>query len=208
MRARSNLLRLTFTPSLVLSVSLSALAIMFSAFGPSTEPLLEFNRTEIIEGEYWRLFTGNFVHYGFAHLAMNLAAFLLVGFSLLREISLRIYIPLLISSALAVGVGTLLWNPELSFYRGLSGIIHGLIVAGLLLNSFRNRWLSYAFLGLIFAKIFHEHQPGFQENQLQSLIPVMVAVDSHLYGALAGLFFTGVLFITLWIKALRTKKTA
>lgn len=192
--------RLTFTPSLLLSVALSILVIIFSVFGTSVELLLEFNRTKIIEGEYWRVFTGNFVHYGFAHLAMNLAAFLLLGFSLLREISLKIYIPLLITSALAVGVGTLLWNPELFFYRGLSGLIHGLIVAGLLLNSFRNRWLSYVFVALVFAKIVREHLPGFQETQLQALLPVMVAVDSHLYGAVAGLLYVGILVIFVKIK--------
>jgi hypothetical protein len=94
----------------------------------------------------------------------------------------------------------LLWNPELFFYRGLSGVLHGLIVAGLLLNSFRNRWLSFLFVGLIFAKIIHEHQLNFQENSLQALIPVMVAVDSHLYGATAGLTFMGLLFAVLAVK--------
>ncbi len=101
---------------------------------------------------------------------------------------------------MAVGIGTLLWNPELVFYRGLSGVIHGLIVAGLLLNSFRNPWLSYLFVGLVFAKIFHEHQAGFQENQLQTLIPVPVAVDSHWYGALAGLIYMGLLMALQKIK--------
>ena len=73
-------------------------------------------------------------------------------------------------------------------------------MAGLLLNSFRNRWLSYLFVGLVFAKIIHEHQPGFQENQLQALLPVMVAVDSHLYGALAGLFYAGILTTLIKLK--------
>ena len=188
------------TLSLAFTISLSIIIILFSVFGASMEPLLEFNRVKIFEGEYWRLFTCNFVHYGFAHLAMNLAAFLLVSFSLLREVSLKLYVPLFITAAMAVGVGTLLWNPELFFYRGLSGVLHGLIVAGLLLNSFRNRWLSFLFVGLVFAKIAHEHQADFQENQLQALLPVAVAVDSHLYGALAGLFFIGFLLILLNFK--------
>jgi rhomboid family GlyGly-CTERM serine protease len=182
-----------FTPSLMLTLSLSMLIILFSVLGAAIEPLLEFNRYKIQQGEYWRLFTSNFVHYGVAHLSMNLAAFLLVGFSLLRELSLKIYIPLFFISAMAVGVGILLGNPELFYYRGLSGVLHGLIVAGLLLNSFRNRWLSFIFTGLVFAKILHEQQAGFQENQLQALLPVMVAVDSHGYGALAGLCYLGVM---------------
>ncbi|MES2822863.1 MAG: rhombosortase [Pseudomonadota bacterium] len=192
--------RSIFTPGVLLSVSLSILILLFGGFGASIEPILEFNRSKIIDGEYWRLFTGNLVHYGFAHLAMNIAAFLIIGFSLLRDVSLKVYVPLFVSCAMAVGIGTLLWNPELVFYRGLSGVIHGLIVAGLLLNSFRNPWLSYLFVGLVFAKIFHEHQAGFQENQLQTLIPVPVAVDSHWYGALAGLIYMGLLMALQKIK--------
>ncbi len=186
--------RTKLTPSLWLTTALTILLIAFSLLGPGAEALLEFNREKIAMGEYWRLLTGNLVHYGYVHLAMNLAAFLLLGVSLLYEITLKIYVPLLVCSAAAVGLGTFIWNPELSFYRGLSGVIHGLIVAGLLLNSFRHRWLSYLFVGLVFAKIFHEHQADFEENQLQALLPVAVAVDSHWYGALAGLVYMGLVY--------------
>ena len=183
------------TPSILVSIILSVLMIAFSFFGASIEPLMEYNRTAIIDGEYWRLFSGNFVHYGFAHLVMNLAAFLLVGFSLLRDLNLKHYCGLFIFCGLVVGAGILLRNPELFFYRGLSGILHGLIVAGLLLNKFRNPWFSYSCVALVFAKIIHEHQADFQENQLQELLPVMVAVDSHLYGAIAGLCYGLILFL-------------
>jgi rhomboid family GlyGly-CTERM serine protease len=177
------------TPSSIASLSLGIVIILLSIFSASLDPLLEFNRAGILSGEYWRILTCNFVHFGFAHTAMNLAAFLLVGFSLLLELNLKHYCLLFLCCVLAVGFGVLIGNPELDFYRGLSGVLHGLIVAGLLLNTFQKRWLSYFFTALIFAKIFHEHQAGFQENQLQAMLPVPVAVDSHLYGALAGLVY-------------------
>jgi rhomboid family GlyGly-CTERM serine protease len=188
------------TPSSITTVSISIVIVLLSIFGLSMEPLLEFNRGRILEGEYWRILSSNFVHYGFAHTAMNLAAFLLVGFSLLLELTLKHYCLLFLSCALAVGLGVLIGNPELDFYRGLSGVLHGLIVAGLLLNHFHKRWLSYVFTALVFAKIIHEHQAGFQENQLQALLPVQVAVDSHLYGALAGLTYFCVLNSLRYIK--------
>jgi rhomboid family GlyGly-CTERM serine protease len=177
------------TSSSIATLSISIVIVLLSIFGLSMEPLLEFNRAKIIEGEYWRILSSNFVHYGFVHTVMNLAAFLLVGFSLLLELNLKHYCLLFLCCALAVGFGVLIGNPELDFYRGLSGVLHGLIVAGLLLNHFQKRWLSYFFTALVFAKIIHEHQADFQENQLQDLLPVQVAVDSHLYGALAGLVY-------------------
>jgi rhomboid family GlyGly-CTERM serine protease len=183
------MLRQFNTPSFLLTLSISLVILLLGVFATTTDHLLEFNRGEILKGEYWRILTSNFVHYGFIHTAMNLAAFLLVGSSLILELNIKYYCILFVSCAFAVGLGTFFGNPELDFYRGLSGVLHGLIVAGLLLNSFRNRWLSYFFTALVFAKIIHEHQLGFQENQLQAMLPVPVAVDSHLYGALAGLVY-------------------
>lgn len=169
--------------------------IILSLLGTQAELLLEFNREKIGQGEYWRLLSSNLVHYGGFHLLMNAAAMLLIGVSFLRELSLKAYLSLLLLTLLAVNLGTLLFNPELSFYRGFSGALHGLVVAGLLLNRLRNPWLSYLGVVLVFAKIIHEHRADFQANQLQELLPVAIAVDSHLYGAIAGLVFFGLLAI-------------
>ena len=189
------------TSSLALSLSLTALMIGLSLVGTQAELLLEFNREKIAQGEYWRLLSSNLVHYGFYHLIMNAAALLLIGVSFLRELPVRAYLGLLLLTTLAVNLGTLLFNPELAFYRGFSGALHGLLVAGLLLNRLRNPWLSYLGVALVFAKIIHEHQADFQANQLQALLPVAVAVDSHMYGAIAGLVF----FALTWVVA-RAKK--
>lgn len=190
------------TTSLVLTLSITLLMIGLCLAGSQLELLLEFNREKISQGEYWRLLSSNLVHYGFPHLAMNAAAFILIGFSFLRELHWKAYLSLVLLTALAVNLGTLLFNPDLSFYRGFSGALHGLLVAGLLLNRFRNPWLSYLGVILVFAKIIHEHQADFQANQLQELLPVAVAVDSHMYGAIAGLAF----FIFTWALA-RGKKS-
>lgn len=196
------MLQKIITPSVLLSILLMVLMLCFSMMG--MEALLEFNREKILQGEYWRLMTSNLVHYGLSHLLMNLAAFIIISFTLLRELSLKSYLVLLLMCGMAVNLGTLFFNSELHFYRGFSGALHGLIVAGLLFNSFRNRWLSYVCVALVFGKIIHEHQADFQANQLQALMPVPVAVDSHLYGALAGVVFFGLFYLQLHLR----KKTA
>jgi rhomboid family GlyGly-CTERM serine protease len=163
--------------------------IGFSIFSDWIFPWLSLERSTVNHGEVWRLLTSNLVHFGWAHTLMNLAAFAMVSFTLLDTFTPARYLFLLTFCSLCVSLGVYYWNPEYETYAGLSGSIHGLIVAGLLLNRRHALWVNGIFLAGIFFKIFHEHQDNYQTTELQDLLPVAVAYDAHLYGALAGLFF-------------------
>lgn len=175
------------TPSLWLTLSLSAVILVLGGFAAATEPALQFDRTLIAANQWWRLFSGQFIHYGIYHLLMNVAALLLVGFILLRNINLLFYCELLAITLTAVGLGLYVNNPELSYYAGLSGVLHGLIVAGLLLTLVETPIFNGLALVAVAGKILQEQSASFDVNH--PLLPVPVAVDAHVYGALAGLVF-------------------
>jgi rhomboid family GlyGly-CTERM serine protease len=120
---------------------------------------------------------------------MNLAAFQLAVFILIDTISAIGFICLIIWCCLSVGLGIYFLNPEYGTYAGLSGSIHGFLIAGLVLNKRHAYWINGIFIALLFGKIFYEHQPGYKATDLQDLLPVPVAYDAHLYGAIAGLAF-------------------
>jgi rhomboid family GlyGly-CTERM serine protease len=174
------------TPSLWLTLGLSGLILLLGLFPSVTEPLLQFDRGRVDNGEWWRLLSGQVVHYGIYHLAMNIAALLLCGYVLLRELSLRSYISLLVITALGVGLGIYTINRELDFYSGLSGVLHGLIVAGLLVGIRETPLFNGLALALVIGKLAQEQSTGFDASH--ALLPVPVAVDAHAYGAAAGLF--------------------
>lgn len=194
------------TPSLWLSICLCALLLALGAFPTITEPLLQFDRQRIESGEWWRLLSGQIVHYGVYHLLMNVAALALCGFVLLRYLSLAAYATLLLVCALGVGLGLYFLSLELEFYAGLSGVLHGLILAGLLIGLRATPLFNVAALLLVTGKLFQEQAADFDTSH--ALLPVPVAVDAHVYGAAAGfLFATGMLILTYLTKANAHTKT-
>jgi rhomboid family GlyGly-CTERM serine protease len=180
---------LKLTSSLGFSMALTLLMLLFACLSSWAFEYLSLERTAVAQGQAWRLLTGNLVHFGWAHTAMNLGAFLLCSFGLLPQYSLPRFITLLLVCCLAVGFGIYLLNPEYGTYAGLSGAIHGLIIAGLLQSTLHPLWLRLAALGIVVVKLAQEQSPNYQATDLQILIPVPVAADAHLYGALAGLAF-------------------
>lgn len=171
---------------------LIALMLLLSLFEHNLFHLLSLEPHKVAYGEYWRLLTANFVHFGWIHTAMNAAALLLCVLAFFTDYTLKRFLLVLLWCCAGVGIGIYFLNPEYSPYAGLSGAIHGLIVAGLLQTRAYPLWIRLAVLGLLVAKLVDENRAGYEATDLQALLPVAVAVESHLYGALAGLTFAGV----------------
>lgn len=165
------------------------MVLVLGWFSSSAPNALEFDRLRIAEGEWWRLLTGNLVHYGGYHLAMNLAALLVCGYLFFVRCSVWFYSGLLLFSGLCVGLGVYLGTPEFAYYRGLSGVLHGLITFGLLYSIRQTPWINGAGLVLVAGKLLHEQSETYQATDLQQLLPVPVVVDAHLYGAISGVIF-------------------
>jgi rhomboid family GlyGly-CTERM serine protease len=181
--------RLYLTPSLLLSLALALFMLMLSALPANVFDALSLSRSAVSEGELWRIFTGNLVHFGWAHTLMNAAAFLLCTFALLAQQSLLKFTLLWLWCCIAVGLGVFYLNPEYSTYAGLSGAIHGFIVVGLAQSRQHPLWLRIGALLLVAGKIMQEQSPDYTATDLQTLLPVPVATDAHLYGAIAGVVF-------------------
>jgi rhomboid family GlyGly-CTERM serine protease len=90
-------------------------------------PLVEFSREAILHGELWRLFTGHLSHWSFDHLQWDLASFVLLG-AIAERNGRTCFIALVAASALAISIGLLVAQPDLDFYRGLSGVDSALFV--------------------------------------------------------------------------------
>lgn len=144
---------------------------------------------QVSTGQIWRILTANLVHFGWIHTLMNLAALLLCVLAFFMETSVRKFLFLLLWCCAAVGLGIYFFNPEYQPYAGLSGALHGLIVAGLIGAGAYPWWIRAAGLLLVTAKLLQENSAGYQATDLQQLIPAAVAVESHVYGAIAGLVF-------------------
>jgi rhomboid family GlyGly-CTERM serine protease len=141
----------------------------------------------VLDGEAWRLVTGHFVHADAVHLGWNLLGVLLVGFLFARDYTPWQWLLILALAVAAVDVGFLLLEPQLQWYVGFSGVLHGLMAAGLVawLHTARDP-LTWVVSALFAAKLAWEHVAGPLPFTAESLsLPVIR--EAHTYGAIGGL---------------------
>lgn len=177
-------------------LTLSFIAGLWAVYwlGEAAEIALEFHREKIFRGEWWRLITGSFVHFGLYHTNMNCAGFAAVALILFRDLPLRVLLLGLLLLPLGVGLGLLCSSVDI--YRGYSGCNYGFLALGLLLG-LRHHYGLYGLALLILAgKIAMEQMPGYDVDYLREEIGVAVAVESHLSGFVSGALL-GLLMIGL-----------
>ena len=146
---------------------------------------LRFDRGEIEGGAWWRLLSGNFVHLGTSHLLMNLAGLALVVSLVWRRFSAAEWAFVTLSCSLLVGAGLYALNPEIGWYVGFSGTLHGLIVAGSAADLRHYPRSAALLLVLIAGKLAWEQYAGALPGS-EATAGGRVVVDSHLYGAIGG----------------------
>jgi membrane associated rhomboid family serine protease len=102
----------------------------------------------VAEGDWWRLITAAFLHYGPFHLLLNMLALYWFGSLLEQRIGSGRFLALYIVSGLAGSAGALLWSP-LTPTVGASGAIFGILGAGLVLEQQRDYVFGGSALGII-----------------------------------------------------------
>ena len=102
----------------------------------------------VAEGDYWRLLTAAFLHYGPFHLLMNMLALYWFGTALEQRIGSGRFLLLYLASGLAGSAGALLLDPTTPTV-GASGAIFGILGAGLVLEQQRDYVFGGSALGII-----------------------------------------------------------
>ena len=163
---------------------------------------LRYDRAAIVAGgEWYRLVSGHLYHHDATHLGWNLAGLALVAWLFVREYMPGQWLAILVGSTVAVDVGFLILEPQLTWYVGFSGVLHGLAAAGLVSWWMRYRDAMTLIASAVFAlKLGWEHTVGALPFTAETLsIPVVHA--AHTYGAVGGA-------VTAWLLSARRPRPA
>ncbi len=166
-----------------LAIVVGASSIIFQV--ADLAEVLRFSRQEILDGQWWRLITGNLVHLGYPHLALNLAGLLVISILLAPSMSVRQWSLTGLFSMLGVGLGLLIFDPELSWYVGLSGVLYGLLLGGAIADYRHQPFISIVLIVYTVGKIIWEQRFGAMESS-ETISGGTVIVNAHLYGMVAG----------------------
>jgi rhomboid family GlyGly-CTERM serine protease len=176
--------------AIFIPLGLAILILLLGWIGAPATEWLRYQRDAVQSGQLWRLLTGNLVHLGWSHIFLNLGGLVLVWILFQRHFTGMQWLVLLFSSSLGVCLGLLLFDPNLVWYVGLSGTLHGLFIAGSLADIRTGEKSGYILLIAIAGKLLWEQLHGPLPGTAEAA-GGNVVVDAHLYGALAG--FSGLL---------------
>ena len=175
-----------------------SVAVLIMLTGEAGREFLRYDRVWLGQGEAWRLISAHAAHLGWSHLALNSAALVLVWVLVGPANTMANWLLITLVTMLSIDIGFWFLNPELYWYVGMSGVLHGLLLAGIV-----SRWRNpdaetLVLLILLAAKIGWEQWNGpVPGSAATSGGPVIV--DAHLYGALGGLL--GAFLVQIRVKS-------
>jgi len=164
-------------------------------FEPQTSQVFAYYYTGIAQFELWRLITATFCHTNFNHLLMNVAGLIITLLLFIDTFKTVKILPIIIFNSIFIGLALFLFEPSIIWYVGLSGVLHGLFCYGVANDIHKKDPWGYLLGSGIAVKIIYEQFNGAQETTIK-LINAPVLVDAHLYGAIAGVLFYGLILFS------------
>jgi len=162
--------------------------------GDAVRVALRYEREAVLNGEIWRLISGHIVHFDLRHLALNLGGAALMVLLFAANYSWLPWIWILSVSVVAIDIGFLWLEPQLIWYVGVSGVLHGVLAAGAVAWwRTESKWMSAALTAIVVGKLSWEQWQG--GLHLSGNMPIIV--DAHLYGAIGGL--VAALVLNAWM---------
>jgi rhomboid family GlyGly-CTERM serine protease len=143
-----------------------------------------YDREALAQGEAWRLVTGHVIHLDLAHAALNVAGLALVWALYRRAWGLAEWAFVVVAGMLAIDAGLWWLQPRVQWYVGASGVLHALIVAGLVGQWKTERGICMVVGVLLAAKLLWEARHGPLPLAGE---PRDVVLSAHRYGAVGGL---------------------
>ncbi|MDX1515799.1 MAG: rhombosortase [Woeseiaceae bacterium] len=186
-------------------IAVAALALGAAAGGRALRSALQYERAGIADGELWRLVSAHVVHLGGAHLALNLGGLLLVWLLVGSALTSPQWLLVLAGSMLAIDAGLWWLMPGLDWYVGLSGVLHGLLMAGVIGGWLQRPRESLLLAVLLIAKLGYETVAGAMPAT-GSAVGGDIITEAHLYGTAGGA--AAALLLRLYTFARRTTTTS
>lgn len=167
---------------------------------PISTQWLQFDRELIGHGEIWRFLSAHWVHASPNHSISNSLGVLLLAYLAGSSLNNRFGLILVVLTTSFVGLCLYLFSRDLNYYVGLSGAQHGLLLVAPFISKQYSLRMATVIGGVILAKTIWEQSPFYDDMAAFDLIGARVAVDSHLFGCIAGLLCLFWMFYRQWHK--------
>ncbi len=186
-------------PWMFLAVALAAVVSQcHGAPGSAWRAALIYDRAAIAHGEWWRIWTGHLVHFGWPHFVPDTGLFVVLGWVLERR-NRALSTFLLVTMPAVISLSLFFFDPGMAHYGGLSAVDMGLLVF-LACDGWQKNWFDWFWptvLAIYVGEIIIEQVQrnghgggmiGFDDRT------VHVATSAHIIAAIFALVVWGVRF--------------
>jgi rhomboid family GlyGly-CTERM serine protease len=160
-----------------------ALILALCATGEAGRERLRYERIALAHGQWWRLLTAHLVHLSLLHALLNCAGLALLWMLFAREFSPRRWAWILLAACASIDAGLWFLRPQVDWYLGASGALHGALAAGAVALYRRGDAMGTVLVLLLVIKLIYEQHSG--ASVFAGSLPLVA--DAHLFGALGGL---------------------
>lgn len=164
--------------------------------------LLRYDLTAIKAGQFWRLLTGHLVHSNYQHTLLNLGGLWLIAYLFEANARPAVWTGLSVLIAILSSLGFIYFKPEMGWYVGFSGVLHGLFFLAAISEWPKDRLVAGLLAVFLLGKLLYSQFFG-PSASTEAMIGVPVAEISHIIGSVLGItigwFFRRLLFST-WEK--------
>ncbi|WP_438482312.1 rhombosortase [Oleiharenicola lentus] len=179
-----------------LYLAATALALLIQ-LNPAWRDALLYDRHALAQGEWWRLWSGHFVHFGWPHFVADAGLLFILGW--LLDARHRLFGAIaLVAMPLFISAILYRFDPEMIRYGGLSALNLGLLIYYALQGWQRNwaDWFWPAVLVIYVGEVIYEIVKGGRGGGMIAFDDpaIKVATSAHLASAVYALAAWGVVW--------------
>jgi rhomboid family GlyGly-CTERM serine protease len=158
-----------------------------------------FNRALVEQGRAWLLLSGHVAHLNWSHWLLNMAGLSIVAFFFSSHAVFKQWLMVIVVSASVISAGIWWGIPDIQYYVGLSGVLHGLFLYGAIREIRYYPTSGYVLLTVLLAKLMWEFFNGALPGS-EDMAGGRVLTEAHLLGAIGG--------ILVWLVEWAKEKTS
>jgi rhomboid family GlyGly-CTERM serine protease len=181
------------------------LALTIVAFKPEGPALFRYDFYDIQNGEWWRFISAHLTHNTWNHFFLNMLGLAIMAYLFMAVATWQRWLIIMIGGSVFSSTCFYFLKSEDYNYVGMSDVLHGVIIAFAMLDYKNFKLGSLILIAGTIGKVIWEQSPWYIETSGE-FIGGRVAIDSHLYGTIAGLVF-GCLFLLIEMKKPNSPKS-